>query len=862
MKPTFVLTTFGLSASLLAPLAADASTYTVTSPRGEVIVGMVDHDGSGPAAWLCDAGAGGDIRDGVADWFSLGTAAGLSSDGEVIGSAGNDQLRMVTSTLILDTWASDCVGTWSPLEYNGHYFDLYGGDGDDTLYGGLGDTYLLGGDGDDILVVSSPIGRAYGQAGNDRLTGPGAAQGYWLDGGPGDDCIEAAGGTWASLACGADTDRYYDPDASSLPFPADCETRIHVLCKEADSGVESCNGVDDDGDGLVDEGCPCTPNGTCSGALECVTSLNPSEAPSCHPACTNFCDASCASRPDVLRVADLGALPGDGLDDYASLQALAAAASGRAPTDARMHVVFSPGTYEIQQYIDLCGRKSCLHAGEPGRGNSVDHIRYTGAHNVDFHGCGAQIVSSPPPQQVIDYSDEGLDRTWYSTVGPFYISASTGFTIDDFDLDGSVNHFLPRDSNVETDSNGILTSACSDYILRNLEVHHYSRDGIGIGVQSPDSETVVPLVQFDPNGQYDCPGFARSQCDVVVAAQDRNALIDNVFVHHNARNNLSVFFVDGLLARYSYFVDGGCTGDAAPGGYFADEPCADNPVYRGYNPKAGVDVEPDFSPRPKFKDDTGYASEATTKNVVFEGCSFFGNRGAQIVVSGATDGTDDILVSDSSVIRRIGSSVQAVMSRALDFEIANSLLALGDGRILLRDRRDCASRPTGFRMQGSVLRSTWRQAINAVLTSTTTADCADGLDSTAELDDNDMYFDGASIRSPTFIYTWGPGVTLSNNRVHIEATAHLRVADPTAPATVYVAKIMGGRSMNNVFDVHDPGGVLPAGAKFVTTYFHPMPEVVDDFYPMPGAFIPQAVAAGAVGWCSYDPSAKCVNHTP
>ncbi|MCB9673106.1 MAG: hypothetical protein H6734_26785, partial [Alphaproteobacteria bacterium] len=582
----------------------------------------------------------------------------------------------------------------------------------------------------------------------------------------------------------------------------------------ADQGPELCNGVDDDGDGHVDEGCPCQPDRTCSGGLECVSPLDPQAAPTCHPACTNFCDTDCAERPDVLRVQDLGATPDDGLDDYAGLQAVAAAVSGRARYSTPAHVVFSPGTYEIQQYVDRCGRKACINAGVPGRGNSVEHIRYVGANDVAFHGCGARIVSAPTPRQVIDFSNGGYDRSRYETVSPFDMAASRGFSIDGFELDGSVDLFLPRDTNTENNCNGITTSACHDYVLSNLEVHHYARDGLGLGVQSPDSETIVPLEQFDPNGQFECPGYPRSECRVKVYAQDGGGLLLNVSAHNNGRNNLSIFMANDMLVYGSSFVDAGRT---------------DNPDYRGYSPKAGIDVEPDFRPTPKFANNTGYASAGLTGNIVIEQCTISGNLGSQFT-AGVTDGTSDVLIAYSTIERSPDSYRLGVVVKIQDFTILRSHLELGEGVIIAYDRRAACDTPTTrFYLTDSTLHASRNYALNVDLT----LDCGDGLYSSAFIEGNELLFDGPSVRNPYYIYLRGPGAHLTNNHVVVAATTHPQVEDPTQPSVSYVASIRGRLASGNTYEVLDPNGTLPAGAHFRSIYPVPRSEVVDDYYPMP-----------------------------
>jgi hypothetical protein len=113
---------------------------------------------------------------------------------------------------------------------------LGGGDGDDVLRGRAGDDWLadgagadalFGGDGADRLVASEAGDRAFGEAGNDSLTG---GTGAALDGGDGDDALGVTlGGSYASPVCGAGHD-------ALAPAPQRAE-RVAIDCEDVHFGA-------------------------------------------------------------------------------------------------------------------------------------------------------------------------------------------------------------------------------------------------------------------------------------------------------------------------------------------------------------------------------------------------------------------------------------------------------------------------------------------------------------------------------------------------------------------------------------------------------------------------------------------------
>lgn len=133
---------------------------------------------------------------GMDDLILLGAAVeGFGNDGDNVirGNLAANQLRGGAGD---DTIGG---GGGRDLVFGGAGEDkLVGGAGDDRLFGGAGDDdlrgggggedLLRGGDGNDRIRVVGRLGEAYGEAGDDRLSGDG-----FLYGGAGDDVLEGSG---------------------------------------------------------------------------------------------------------------------------------------------------------------------------------------------------------------------------------------------------------------------------------------------------------------------------------------------------------------------------------------------------------------------------------------------------------------------------------------------------------------------------------------------------------------------------------------------------------------------------------------------------------------------------------------------
>ena len=262
----------------------------------------------------------------------------------------------------------------------------------------------------------------------------------------------------------------------------------------------------------------------------------------------------------VLNVRDFGAR-GDGVsDDY---QALLSAAQTLCQTPGAT-LLFPPGTYRIGQVRVIEG---------PGK-NAVQNIRFRSCDHVNILGYGAQIVLNGSLHRQADRIQGGFAQSYSESVIPFQMIDSAYWTIAGFELNGRADQ-ITRDANVvEAATAGILTTNCHDYVLQDLDIHHFATDGITLGGNSVKA--------------------------------DRGATLQNVRSHNNGRQGLSIIQLRGALIRDSQFFDTGKTGGD----------------YGAHPPAAGVDIEPV----------RGFPEEdVATGDLVFENCRFEGNLGSQFV---------------------------------------------------------------------------------------------------------------------------------------------------------------------------------------------------------------------------------------
>ena len=288
-----------------------------------------------------------------------------------------------------------------------------------------------------------------------------------------------------------------------------------------------------------------------------------------------LCAITC-SRPHTLNVRDFGA-KGDGItDDY---EAMRSAAEALCSVPAAT-LIYPRGTYRINRY---------RITGGPAH-NSVTNIRYLGCKGVKIIGEGAKIDVKGTFRRTVGYSDATNVFSYESSVIPFEMIDSTGFRISGFDINGNVNMMSRDPGVVEGSMAGILTTNCKDYLISNVNVHHFATDGITLGGNS------------------------------LVA--DQQVELRNVTSTYNARQGLSIIQVRHAAIINSAFSFNGRTGQ-----------------YGIHAPAAGVNVQ--ALRRPPEED-------VYTGLVTFDNCRFEENIGPQFI-SAWPEGVDSVTVKTSFI---------------------------------------------------------------------------------------------------------------------------------------------------------------------------------------------------------------------
>jgi Ca2+-binding RTX toxin-like protein len=155
-------------------------------------------------------------------WTQIGDTTGLFDDYLVSGLGGDDHIRVRSTTL------SFCGYPLATPSYNGHYLDLSGGAGNDTLWSVTTlDTWIFGGDGNESINSGRGSAGLFSQNGDDTIWATGSGSGAQEDGGNGNDCLFIVSTqTPSNMSCGDGSDLWSGPGSR----PADCETTDTHCC--------------------------------------------------------------------------------------------------------------------------------------------------------------------------------------------------------------------------------------------------------------------------------------------------------------------------------------------------------------------------------------------------------------------------------------------------------------------------------------------------------------------------------------------------------------------------------------------------------------------------------------------------------
>jgi Ca2+-binding RTX toxin-like protein len=207
-----------VAASIMA-VAAEASALTLLNdPYGnaasQAFIGRNTSNGNHYILWKNKA-------TGACSSTFLGGSTGFNADFEVHALGGDDYVQIYPYT----SPSNFCGMSVGIPNYNGHFIDLYGGDGRDSLYGSTGDSWVNGEAGNDTIQSGGfPGDLCLGSAGNDTVIGV-AVDNQTIHGDDGDDCLNVSG-TSTDVSCGNGNDKWYGPGTR----PADCETTFFFCC--------------------------------------------------------------------------------------------------------------------------------------------------------------------------------------------------------------------------------------------------------------------------------------------------------------------------------------------------------------------------------------------------------------------------------------------------------------------------------------------------------------------------------------------------------------------------------------------------------------------------------------------------------
>ena len=244
-------------------------------------------------------------------------------------------------------------------------------------------------------------------------------------------------------------------------------------------------------------------------------------------------------------------LVGDGVTDDWNKFRLMAAAFCADPVNTKL--VFEVGTYRLNQTRSV----------------------YPG-NSIQWSHCNGKTVAFASSAVKIDNKGDfyRVDVTTEPIV-PFVFIDSSNWTFNGDltglgrgEIDGNADQMTQAYGQSEGFDPGITTTRCSNYVIKNLKVHHFASDSICIGANSEIS--------------------------------DVNGTVTNCELYASGRLCLTVLCIDGFLSAYNLFYDGGRVG----GSY-------------GYHlPAGGVDVEPERKPP---------VQDRWTRNIVFDHDTFNGS---------------------------------------------------------------------------------------------------------------------------------------------------------------------------------------------------------------------------------------------
>lgn len=330
---------------------------------------------------------------------------------------------------------------------------------------------------------------------------------------------------------------------------------------------------------------------------------------------------------NAVDIISLGADPKGKVDSYEAFVAASRFISNKNDNIHRV-LVLPAGTYIIDKFVDGVFKTFTKKISDAKKNNVMlpiedtklgDHITFEKSSNFRIIGCDAVISVKG------NFFRGNTDRTAMVSGKPYHFPERSGLTPFMFkdsknfgvyghsekgkyglELNGNVNQ-MSRDTSkpqLEATGIGISTAGCYNYTLANIDIHHFSVDGITIG----SGGTAVVKKNGDKTYSY--------------VLTDYNGTIENIRSANNGRQGMSVISVRKLTVRNSIFSNTGRTG-------------LNNQVnlkFPGFAPQSGVDVEPNFSTTPvEYSKNRFILQDYLTQDIRFYSSRFENNIGIQFV---------------------------------------------------------------------------------------------------------------------------------------------------------------------------------------------------------------------------------------
>lgn len=317
------------------------------------------------------------------------------------------------------------------------------------------------------------------------------------------------------------------------------------------------------------------------------------------------------SLPGVVTVLQFGAVPSDGKDDTAAMQA----AADHVCENPGSTLIYPPGTYNLDTVVDSDTYFDALRP--PQEDLSPIGIHYKGCNDVHVTGIGATIDVKGDFEK---HSDE--ERPGYWTVdkmafNAFIFQDSERFTLSGFTIDGNVDEMTQSPTGITLQAayeDGVFIHSGSDFKLHDLTIHHMATDGVSLGLA-------------------------------------RNVEIRRVRISNNIRQALTISQARNVVVSDSQLRDTGVVG-TAPNSY---------PMH---SPARGVDIEPECTP-----EDAEWANGnqtvacheevGMTGNILFERVRITGNLGGGIAMAKGRSSAN-VTVRDSFLQNPLGKGGTAL----------------------------------------------------------------------------------------------------------------------------------------------------------------------------------------------------------